>query len=154
MFGQVLNLKPIDTDGTEWPDGFPSFGLHLVKTKTTNATVGASGFLYCRACSVLGKWKAAVAKEHGPVFPIMTRCGDVYDAVIPPHPVNAVPKQCLSQISHDPVYLSPCDARAGNFTSALKAGIPSPKSWSRPFTGLPTLSLDISRMKSSVVAAL
>jgi integrase len=127
MWGQVYELEPIITVDSEHPNGIPSMGLYLGRTKTTDVGEMATVFLSGRAVTALTDWQAAVSKVSGPVFRRISRWGHVYDTSISAHSVNAVLKKRLAEIGLDPVDFSAHGVRAGHITSALKAGIPAPE---------------------------
>jgi integrase len=127
MWGQVYELEPIITEDSEHPNGIPSMGLYLGRTKTTDVGEMATVFLSGRAVTALTDWQAAVSKSSGPVFRRISRWGHVYDTSISAHSVNAVLKKRLAEIGLDPADFSAHGVRAGYITSALKAGIPAPE---------------------------
>ena len=127
VFGQVLELEPIEVDSPDWPDGLPSMGLRLGRTKTTDDARPETVFLSGRAVIALSEWQTAVARINGPIFLRIDRWGRIFETSISPHSVNAVLKRRLAEIGEDPADFSAHGVRAGYITSALKAGIPAPE---------------------------
>ncbi len=127
MCGQIFDLEPIPTEDKDWPNGIPSMGLLLGRTKTTDDRDGGSVFLSGRAAVALGDWQTAVSMTSGPVFLRIGRWGKIYDSAISPHSVNHVLKRRLGEIGLDPRDFSAHGVRAGYITSALKSGIPAPE---------------------------
>lgn len=127
MSGQILDMDPIPADSDEWPNGIPSMGLRLGRTKTTDVRDDNIVFLSGRAVVALNKWRDVSGKSEGPVFLRINRWGKIYSTSISPHSVNEVLKKRLSEIGQDPSEFSAHGVRAGYITSALKAGIPAPE---------------------------
>jgi len=126
MHGQILRMEPL-TAVKDWPDGIPSMGLRLGRTKTTDASEDETVFLSGRAVVALDEWCRASLRTSGPVFLRIDRWGKVFETSISPHSVNAVLKKRLAEIGCDPADFSAHGVRAGYITSALKAGIPAPE---------------------------
>jgi len=127
MCGQVYDLEPIPAEDPAWPDGIPSMGLRLGRTKTTDDRDNESVFLSGRAAVALREWQTAASILSGPIFLRIGRWGKVYETSISPHSVNQVLKNRLQEIGLDPRDFSAHGVRAGYITSALKAGIPAPE---------------------------
>jgi integrase len=127
MAGQIIEMDPLPSDSVEWPDGIPSVGLRLGRTKTTNAQDGEVVFLSGRAVLALRAWREAIGNTAGPVFLRIDRWGKIFQTSISPHSVNEVLKKRLSEIGCDPADFSAHGVRAGYITSAFKAGIPAPE---------------------------
>lgn len=126
MHGQILRMEPL-TAVSDWPDGIPSMGLRLGRTKTTNNQDNEKVFLSGRAVVALDEWCRASLRTSGPVFLRINRWGKIFDTSITPHSVNEVLKKRLSEIGCDPKNFSAHGVRAGYITSAFKAGIPAPE---------------------------
>ena len=66
----------------DWPDGVPSMGYRLGRTKTTDLRDDEVVFLSRRAAVAFSAWKAAVSRTTGPVFLRINRWGKIYDTTI------------------------------------------------------------------------
>jgi len=111
----------------DWPDGVPSMGLKLGRTKTTDLRDDEVVFLSGRAAVAFSVWKAAVSRTTGPVFLRIDRWGKIYDTSISAISVNHVFKRRLAEMRLDPRDFSAHGVRAGYITSALRVGIPAPE---------------------------
>lgn len=127
MCGQIIPMDPIDVTDVAWPDGIPSAGIHLGRTKTTDSRDEASVFMTGRAVLALKDWMVAAGISSGPVFLRVDRWGKIFKTSISPHSVNEVLKKRLAEIGLEPRDYSAHGVRAGYITSALKSGIPAPE---------------------------
>jgi integrase len=127
MHGQITRLEPIQADSEDWPEGIPSMGLRLGRTKTTDVRDTSNVFLTGRAVQAFDAWHTAVPRKSGPVFLRIGRWGEIFETSISPHAVNEVLKKRLVEIGYDRADFSAHGVRAGYITSALKAGIPAPE---------------------------
>jgi len=97
----------------DWPDGVPSMGYRLGRTKTTDLRDDEVVFLSRRAAVAFSAWKAAVSRTTGPVFLRIDRWGKIYDTTISEISVNHVLKRRLAEMGLDPRDFSAHDVRAG-----------------------------------------
>jgi integrase len=127
MFGQLVDLDPIPTDNEMWPDGLPSMGIRIGRTKTTDTRDDNTVFMTGRAVYAVKSWLSAADIVSGPVFLRIDRWGKLFDYSISAHSVNQVLKSRLSEIGEEPANFSAHGVRAGYISSAMKAGIPAPE---------------------------
>jgi hypothetical protein len=113
MHGQILDLEAINMEDPDWPDGVPSMGLRLGRTKTTDLREDEFVFLPGRAAVAFSAWKTAVSRTTGPVFLRIGRWGKIYDTSISAHSVNHVLKRRLAEMGLDPRDFSAHGVRAG-----------------------------------------
>lgn len=127
MFGQLIDLDPLPTDNPDWPDGLPSMGIRIGRSKTTDARDDNAVFMTGRSVEALRYWISAADITSGPVFLRIDRWGKMFDYSISAHSVNQVLKSRLAEIGCEAADFSAHGVRAGYITSALKAGIPAPE---------------------------
>lgn len=127
MMSQVLHLDPIAVQNPDWPNGLPSLGIRLGRTKSTDGEDDPHVFMTGRAVEILLSWIELADIREGPIFRRISRYGHIYDTSISDHSVNMVLKKRLSEIGESPTEFSAHGVRAGYISSALKEGIPAPE---------------------------
>lgn len=125
VVSQIKAMEPLEDETGEWPDGVPSLGLRLGRTKTTDVEDDALVFLAGRPVKYLQAWLLTGGIQEGGVFRRISRYGKIFDTPINGGSVNSVLKKRLAEIGEDPAGFSAHGVRAGYVTTALKAGIPA-----------------------------
>lgn len=127
MHSDLIDLPALPVEDPDWPNGMPSIGLILGRTKTTDVLDDARVFLSGRSAVNLNAWRHHVGKSNGPLFCAINRWGQLGEGQLSPAGVNDILKARLSEIGEDPCDFSAHGIRAGYITSAFKAGIPAPE---------------------------
>jgi integrase len=125
VISQIKAMERLEDESSEWPDGIPSLGLRLGRTKTTDVGDDELVFLAGRPVKYLKAWLRVGSITEGGVFRRISRYGKIFDTPINGGSINTVLKKRLAEIGEDPAGFSAHGVRAGYVTTALKAGIPA-----------------------------
>ncbi|WP_392391350.1 site-specific integrase [Ochrobactrum sp. 19YEA23] len=121
---QLVKQPPV-TDEDAPP--LPSLGIHLGRTKTSDADHDETVYLTGRPVEALTRWLEAARIDKGSVFRKVDRWGNVAARALEPSAVNRIVKQRAQMAGLEPREFSAHGLRSGYLTEAANRGIPLPE---------------------------